>query len=1011
MKKVIKRMISSIFVLLITFNLCIKNPTDLYANAAGEASEEITVYANISEDVMQKYIEGFMQKYPQITVKYTCLSNYEEEIKQKIEADAYGDVLMVPGYLPSDDHSEYFEALGDYNTLSEKYRYIENCKAENGYIYRLPSLAYTMGIMYNEDVFYKAGITEIPTSIEGFLSALEAIKERTDAIPFYTNYTDAWALSPWETFPYIEMTGNSDYQKNLFVDEIEPFLAGSTHYEVYGLLYEIVNRGLSGDTPLETNWEESKKMLNNGDIGCMAIGSWALTQFEAAGENGDAVAFMPFPNEINGKQYMTITTDYCYGISKNSQHKEAARAYIDYMLDESGYALNQKTLSIVKTDPFPDAYGSMENVVLYSSNPATNENNDKYNKLSAGLNLEDTTETKRIIEAAAGITGESFDDIMTDWNTRWEAERTWEVEEGRNAITLLEETMIEDTYEVEFSKTEQSYLKEKESLKIGYLKNMAPFQFENHEGFCGVASYICDVITETTGISAEYIAYENTGQMLNALENGEIELAAGMEKTAAYNAKVQYSKGYADYMYVLIKNEAAKADTIEKNKMATVKGEESKWNTLVPAKTVENTLAGSIKAVERLQADFTVSNYYSANYYARQENCLHIIMIPLSEEGTQHIGFAKNVDSRLISIVNKCIYSIPKENIQLQLLEYLDPEAEEVTLKRYIEANPFQALAALAIVLLFILAAVVFIMREKEKRIKERALDMERYQTLSTLMDEYIFEGDFQKKILHFDKKFLQDFTFGGNISWESYQGNDRSLAVFLQQIEQIRDEKNDISSEFQLENRAGEVLWYKLIAYTVKDSAGNAIHLIGKMLCVQSEVEEKIKIQDKAEKDPLTGIYNREGLQQKLAMLSKPMGTLQEVTLAVMDLDNFKGINDTLGHAGGDTVLQLLGDTLKDLYPEKSIAARYGGDEFVLFIWNTNVQEAEEVLNKLVTSMDREVEYQNVKKHISISLGAAHTKTYDSYQTLFEQADETLYQVKKNGKNSYKMQDSYWKY
>lgn len=1004
MKKAIKGIISGLFIMLLLFQLCIKYPVDAYANATGELSGKITVYANVSEEVMQEYIAGFQQKYPQITVKYTCLSSYEEEIQKKITANDYGDVLMVPGYMPSNDYGEYFEILGDYHTLSEKYRYIENYKAENGHVYSLPSLAYTMGILYNEDVFYKAGITEMPKSIDEFLAALESIHERTHAIPFYTNYSDAWALSPWESFTYIEMTGNSAYKMNAFVDEAEPFSKGTAHYQVYALLYEIINRGLAGDTPLETNWEESKKMLNQGEIGCMAIGSWALPQFESAGENGDAIAFMPFPNTVDGKQYMTINTDYAYGISKNSQNKEAARAYIDYMLDESGYALNQKNLSIVKTDPFPDAYGNMENVVLLSNSPATNENYQKYQQLLSGLNLEDTVEIKRVMEAAAGANEESFDAIMDDWNTRWEASRTWEITNDGNAMKLLEETIISDSYEVEFSETEQAYLQEKGTLKIGYLKNMAPFQFQTEDGFAGAASYICKVIAENTALHMEYIAFDNTEQMVAALESGEIEMIAGMEKNSAYHANVQYSKGYVQYMQVLLKNETADVSDVEKSKMASVRGENNAWNTLVDSKTVEKTLADSIRSVERLQADFTITNYYSANYYVRQENCIHTIMLPLAGEGTQYLAFGKSVDTRLISICNKCIYSIPEENIQLLLLEYMDPAAENVTFKRYIEANPFQALAVFAGVSALVLVAIFRVMQEKTKRVKERAFAMERYQTLSTLMDEYIFEGDFSKKVLHFDKKFTQDFSFGEDMKWQKYQGEDASLAKFMQQLEKIWNEKKEFSSEFQLQNKSGEILWYKLIAYTVNDAAGVPVQLIGKMVCVQNEVEQRQKMQDKAEKDPLTGIYNREGFQQKLEMLLEEPEKMRDITLAVMDLDNFKGINDTLGHAGGDMVLKILADEMCRLYPEKSIAARYGGDEFIWLLWDTSAKDAEKFLQDLVMSMDREVEYQELKNTISISLGAVYTEQYMPCGKLFEKADETLYQVKKNGKNSYKL-------
>ncbi len=905
MKKIIKKTMGGIFAIILMLSSFVKYPIHTYASEVNTVSGEITVYGNISDTVMQKYIQGFCQKYPGITVSYRSYSNYEEEMQKRIEDNDYGDVLMTPSFISKDSYSKYFALLGDYNTLSQKYRFIENQKDEKGNIYTLPSSAHIMGIMYNEDVFYKAGIAENPKTIDEFLTALEVIDERTDAIPFYTNYSDAWALQSWTCFPYIEMTGDADYKENVFIDEINPFSEGTTHYQVYELLYEIVNRGLAGKTPLETNWEESKTMMNNGEIACMAIGSWALAQFQSAGENGDAIAFMPFPNEIEGTQYMTIATDYCYAINKKSTNKEAARAYIDYMLDESGYALEQKTLSIVKTDPYPEEYGAMENVVLLSSNLANSNNYKKYELLSTNLNLEDTEETKRVIESAAGVRNESFEAIMDDWNSRWESSRSWEVAENNSVAAILEGAATAENYAVEFSETELSYLQDKEQLKIGYLKNLAPIQFQTDEGFEGVAAYICDAITETTGLSAEFLPYDNTEDMLQALEDGEIEIIAGIEKNDAYNNRVQYSKGYIDYVNVLIKNETADVGDVETNCMGIVKGEKTKWDTLADSQKELATLADVLKSVENLETDFTVTNYYSANYYARQESCAHIITIPLSEQGVQYLGFATGVDTRLISICNKCLYSIPEENIQIELLEHMDPEAENVTLKRYIEANPFQAIFVVAVAFLFVLIVILWIMWEKEKHEKERAFNMERYQTLSTLMDEYIFEGDFEEKKIHFDKKFAEHFDFGGDVDLNKYQGGNEQLDCFLGQIDKIWSEQNENSAEFQLKNKNGELFWYKLIAHKIE--SGSLKQLIGKMVCVQDEMEEKQLMRDKAEKDPLTGIYNREGFVQKVKNIYEQGKT--EVSYAVMDIDNFKTVNDTLGHAGGDVALKILAE------------------------------------------------------------------------------------------------------
>lgn len=968
-------------------------------------SGTITVMGNIGEETMGKYIEGFRQKYPAVTVQYHYSADYETEMKTRLENNDYGDVFMVPSFLQSKDYSKYLEPFGDYGTLSEKYRFLEEYRTSFNKIYKLPSSAYIAGIAYNKDVFYKAGITEIPRTTEEFLDALEAISQRTDAIPFYTNYSDDWALqSWWEIFPYIEMTGDANYRENEFVDIAEPFREGRPHYQVYKLLYDILDRGLAGEKPLETNWVKSREMLNSGEIGCMAIGSWALSQFKNAGVNSDSVAFMPFPNEIDGKQYMTICTDYCYGINRNSENKAASRAYVDYMMDESGYALDQECFSLVKTDPYPEAYGDMDDAVLLSNIPSVGENYNKKKKLSANLNLDDPALAKRIMEAAAGAREETFESIMEEWNQKWESGRTWEAKETEEKVEASSDSVISisENYEVDFSDTEKQYLREKTGLKIGYLKNMAPFQFEQEGLFEGVASKVCDVITQETGLQAEYFCYDNTTQMLEALKRGEIEMIAGMEKSEGYEDIVSFSKGYLEYTQVMIKNETVDANMVQQGKMAAVAGENMQSDTEEKPSVEKKTLAEAIKCVEQMEADYTVTNYYSASYYIGQQEFEHVVMLPLTEKGMQYFAFSKEVDTRLISVCNKCIYSIPDINMQMMMLDYMDPEAEEVTLRRFIEANPFQAMLVLTAVLVLIMTAILIVLKEKEKSARKHEIDMKRYEILSTLMDEYIFEYDINKKILHLDKKVSEYFGFGGDISVDEYAGDNVQLKRLIDQVKCKAQNEEAVLEPFRMENADGEVFWYELVAYILRDRYGEPRNLIGKIICVQKEMEEKQQMKKKAQTDPLTDIYNRDGFGERFAELYAGEKTVCPITFAVLDVDNFKQVNDTLGHSGGDEVLKLLADNLKKICAPKSIVARYGGDEFIFLLWETDRQEAEEITNRLVESMDRTIERQGKEQKISISLGAVYTEQRLPYDELFAKADETLYHMKKKGKNGY---------
>lgn len=835
----------------------------------------ITVSSNISQQDMQEYLDGFNKKYPGIKIKYQYYSDYDNEVNAELQDGTYSDVLFVPGTVSSEQYAQYFQELGTRTELDKKYNYLESSKNWKGKVYGLPSSAYLNGILYNKAVFDKAGITEQPKTIDDFLQALRDIKERTDAIPFYTNYAAGWPLTVWEQYPYIEMTGDPDYKDNGFVNELNPYGKGSTHYQVYNLLYNIVKEGLCESDPSQSDWEACKQMLNEGKIGCMAIGSWALSQVKNAGSHAGDVAYMPFPNQVDGKQYMTIVTDYCYAINKNSTEKEAARCYIDYMLDESGYALDHEVLYIGKTDPFLDSYGDMDNVVCMSNREASDENYRKWATLSQSINLRDNNEEiKRVIEAGEGRRDETFDEIADDWDKRWESLRTEDMMPDTSENVTVLSSVINDKYEVDFSATEQEYLKGLKKLKVGYLRNLAPYEYEEDNEFQGVSRQLVDQMETAFGVKMEAIAYDNTKEMITALQDGEIDIAAGVHKSMAYTG-LKYSTDYTEYMNVLVKSDTATSSEALKGTMAQVQGENYSDYKIEAKKTYyTKSLVASLQAIDDLHADFTVADYYSVNYYMTQQGFEHLTTVPLAKNGDFYFAFSENVDTRLISTCNKVIYSIPDENMQMILNDCLQVKQERITVKRFIEANPFPCLIALCVIFAIVVCAVILITRDRARLAKT----------------------------------------------------------------------------------------------------------------------------------DALTGLNNRYGLREEVTRIYDKKEF--PILFAIMDIDNFKSVNDTLGHAGGDEALKLLADTMRSIFGKSAVLGRYGGDEFILCVERKKLETTRVQIRELVERMHQTFSYGGASVPLSISLGAIYMRDGIPYEDLFKEADVVLYGVKEKGKNNFEIKE-----
>lgn len=960
---------------------------------------ELEVRMTRGEDEMKPYLDKFQQKYPEVTVKYIYTDNYEDEMKKRMEAGDYGDVFLLPSFLTEEEFTTYLEPIGTLTALSQKYNFMEQARQKNGMAYGIPSYAYLSGILYNKEVFYKAGITELPKTTDEFLEAMRLIKEHTDAIPFFTNYNYHFSLMFWNIYPYIEMTGDATYRYGGFLNDINPFREGTPHYQVYRMFYDLVASGYTESTSETMDWGQLRTKLNEGKVGCVAIGSWAVAQVKQAGDYPQNIGFMPFPNNVNGTQYMTVQTDYCYAIAKDTENRAAAKAFIEFMIEESGYALEYENLSIVKTDPYPDTYELNGNVILLSEAGTTGQNYQLFNSLRKDLDLFDSNEMRRIVDAGYGKSKETFDDIMNDWNYRWESNRQNGMSAAVNGEENVHGDVIFDNSVVQFSDTEKKFMLKNPSIKVGFLQDMAPLSYEINGYFCGAAYEMCNIISEKTNMHISYFGYKNSDELVEALVRGEIDMAAGLEKTSSHESLIKYSKNYFDFYNVLIVNETVEADDLNGKMAAKPYGEVNSYWNQIDRKSTHSDVGSCIEAVQNLKADYTITNHYSANYYIRDRECEDVEILPYTSAGSLCLGFSENMDATLVAICNKCIYSIDSGDMEIALIKYMDPPAKAITIERFIETNTVLCFGISLAFFFVVVVGITAVMIEKDRSNKKHELDVKRYELLASLADEYMFEYNCEKNQVIFDKKFVTTFGFGGTIKRSEYQDTNSGLTRFLEQLDKIIEVETESAITFSMEKENGEKAWYRLITSRITDKSGKTVHLLGKLVNVQKEMEEMQNFQNKAERDVLTQLYNRAGFNSKIPEI------VEEVLFAVIDVDNFKTINDTLGHTGGDYCLMLLTRQLIHTMGDKAVLGRYGGDEFMVAIPGISKEEGKQLIEQLVHEMDTEVTYQESKMRISISLGAVYSKAPIKRDELFEKADEALYITKEAGKNGYHLE------
>ncbi len=371
----------------------------------------------------KEYLAAFNEMYPGITVDITTDTNYADDALTHLQSGDYETIMMIPA-VDQADLSTYFMSYGDLDTMSGLINYADKWMYD-GEVYGVPSTATTQGIVYNKKVFEEAGITELPATPSEFIEALQAIKDNTDAIPLYTNYAAGWTMGAWDAYIAGNATGDSTYMNQQLAHTENPFkdYGDEAHpYSVYKILYDAVANGLTEDDYTTTDWEGSKGMLNNGEIGCMVLGSWAYPQMEAAGENAEDIGYMPFPITVDGVQYASSGPDYCYGINVNASddEKAAAMVFVKWMTEESGFSYNEDGLPIVAGSD--ETKLDFTGVTLMQDDPALEGEEDLLNALNSDseLNINNGGDSKiqKIIEHASN--GDmTFDEIMDEWNEAW----------------------------------------------------------------------------------------------------------------------------------------------------------------------------------------------------------------------------------------------------------------------------------------------------------------------------------------------------------------------------------------------------------------------------------------------------------------------------------------------------------------------------------------------------------------------------------------------------------------
>jgi len=291
---------------------------------------------------------------------------------------------------------------------------------------------------------------------------------------------------------------------------------------------------------------------------------------------------------------------------------------------------------------------------------------------------------------------------------------------------------------------------------------------------------------------------------------------------------------------------------------------------------------------------------------------------------------------------------------------------------------------------------------------------MARYEIILAQTENVLFEWDVREDTISFSDTWEKIFGFApvtGNVRAHLAHGaffHPDDVELLGDHLSHLENGSHYEMVEVRIATAKGRYLWCRFRATAIRDAYGNLEKICGIIINVDAEKQTSQALQERAERDALTKLLNKyAGRKQAEEYFARhPQGV--NCALLMIDLDNFKQVNDYYGHLYGDTVLTQVARVLKKMFRSQDIIARVGGDEFLVLMRGISDQDLlTNRCRQLLSVFSSTFRPLSAETALSCSVGVAVSPDHGtSYYELFQKADQALYQAKAMGKNTFAIYD-----
>lgn len=288
-------------------------------------------------------------------------------------------------------------------------------------------------------------------------------------------------------------------------------------------------------------------------------------------------------------------------------------------------------------------------------------------------------------------------------------------------------------------------------------------------------------------------------------------------------------------------------------------------------------------------------------------------------------------------------------------------------------------------------------------------LSLEHLEIIMNQSSDIIFEWDLAADSIVFSPNWLEKFGYaphydggmGKEEIFRNFHPNDIEPMAGL--MREAKRGMPSLSLDVRIRNFKNQYIWCRIRAASQYDGEGKPLRVVGTISDIDEEKRMMEDLRRRAELDALTGLYNHAETGRRTQMyLADAPETI--CAMFIIDVDNFKQVNDGQGHLFGDAVLAELAAGMKRLTRKSDVIGRIGGDEFAIFLKDIpSSQIAEEKAGKLLDIFQHLFQEEKQPLEVTCSIGLA-IYPWDGmdYQSLYHCADLALYQAKSRGKNQY---------